>query len=106
MSQRCHGVGRRAGDGAAGGRIAGVQRVVPRTAAAIDTPGSGNHWREIVIKLPHLFMKPPELPPGFGLRWQAKRDTALVEGVPNIRRPAEPESAVAAALCRRSPNRQ
>jgi hypothetical protein len=51
-------------------------------------------------------MKPPELPPGFGLRWQAKRDTALGEDVPNIQRPAELESAVAAALCRRSPKSQ
>jgi hypothetical protein len=69
-----------------------------------------------MIKLPHLSMKPTELPPGFGLRWQAKRDTALVEDVPNIRRPAELESAVAAVLqsslrfasagCRRSPKRQ
>ena len=54
----------------------------------------------------HYSPKPPELPAGFGLRWQVKRDTALVEGAPNIRRLAGLESAVVATLCRRSPKRQ
>jgi hypothetical protein len=30
------------------------------------------------MKMIQFPMKLPELPPGFGLRWQAKRDTALV----------------------------
>jgi hypothetical protein len=58
-----------------------------------------------MIKLFRFSMKPPELPPGYGLRWQAKRDTALVNGVSIIRRSANPKSAVAAALCRRSPKK-
>jgi hypothetical protein len=42
----------------------------------------------------------------FGVRWQAQRDTALGGlGVPvPIPRVAPCESAVAAALCRRTPN--
>jgi hypothetical protein len=34
------------------------------------------------MKPSRLCTKSPKLPPGFGLRWQAKRDTALGEGVP------------------------
>jgi hypothetical protein len=38
----------------------------------------------------------------FGLRWQAQRDTALVAAMPR-RDSFQPKSAVAAALCRRTP---
>jgi hypothetical protein len=48
--------------------------------------------------------EPLELPSGFGLRWQAKRDTAL-EMVGTIKRATPAKSAVATALCRRSPKR-
>ena len=51
--QRRHGLGRRSGDGAAGGRIAGVQRVVSRAIVAIDPPGGGNHQRK-VLNFMHL----------------------------------------------------
>jgi hypothetical protein len=39
----------------------------------------------------------------FGVRWQAKRDTALGEDILTVHAPQTFESAVAAALCRRSP---
>ena len=43
----------------------------------------------------------------FVLRWQAERDTAFArtEGFRDLGRPRALESAVAAALCRRSTNR-
>jgi hypothetical protein len=41
----------------------------------------------------------------FGLRWQAKRDTAFARAGSyfNLKSPHPRQSAVAAALCRRSP---
>jgi hypothetical protein len=44
-----------------------------------------------------------EWPIVFGVRWQAKRDTALGKAIPTVHAPQKFESAVVAALCRRSP---
>jgi hypothetical protein len=44
-----------------------------------------------------------EWPIVFGVRWQAKRDTALGEAIPAVHAPQTFESAVVAALYRRSP---
>jgi hypothetical protein len=51
--------------------------------------------------------RPRAHPWRLGLRWQAKRDTAFARPQPrsNPKTSRPPESAVAAALCRRSPRR-
>jgi hypothetical protein len=58
-----------------------------------------------ILKDASPILKRSENPSGFGLRWQAERDTALGEWQTSGR-VILCESAVAAALCRRSPKRQ
>jgi hypothetical protein len=59
-------------------------------------PAALPHHDGGVYGVTRSFHEPSELPPGFGVRWQAKRDTALGESPPNLRALAKHESAVAA----------
>jgi hypothetical protein len=40
-----------------------------------------SHSVNATLRLPALLCEPFELPPGFGVRWQAKRDTAFDAGL-------------------------
>jgi hypothetical protein len=60
-------------------------------------------WGTFQNALPVL--KRSKNPSGFGVRWQAERDTALGNAKP-AKRARLDKSAVAAALCRRSPRRR
>ena len=68
------------------------------TGAALPGMNNQNHFRH--------FREPFGIPQGFGLRWQAERDTAFVGRTGNFRNFPSCESAVAAALRRRSPYSQ